>query len=579
MADAPISDKYQAALQRLQQQDAPGTATSASAAEPVKRSAYADPVIIGQPSATPAAAPVSSASQMSGGIVEDAPKPNVMQNQVEEMRRISAGEPDAQGNYPTSQQRKTAFEGLRNQARQTVDQAQGAAQGKFTMPAEPDRTLVRVGPEVNTNPDRTLALRPEAATPEAEAAASEALAGSKGIGALLKGAGKKSIPLVGDALYGYEAYKESGDPLRGVVAGAGSLAGRTAAGLLGIESGPADFIVQGLGGYGGQRLATGAYDKLTGYKPKTAEQPAQQTPQAPVAQTPAAPATPADDEDKQLSEMEAASYRVQQNKEAAEKASLDRYHNFIDRVHAERNLESALGVGPSADPIANANAASDVAAAAMTRAKLEGGSAERFLPEADPRHHNPIMDMARQELRMASAGKTLNPADRLAYGMAMTPVQYGNPLQAQADKHALTMFAPEMEANKTAQQMDIAQSNQTLDYAKFAQTDRHFYDNLNRATEVANTRNVGHIVSTREKLMRDAYNYQKSLLNPQTMIDPKVRAGMEQRLKYTDQAIKIMDNKLSELGEQTPEEGVDSGGQDGVNIPPANRAPLSSFNK
>ena len=96
--------------------------------------------------------------------------------------------------------------------------------------------------------------------------------------------------------------------------------------------------------------------------------------------------------------LENANPELQKEKEF-NAGSADRYAKFKTQVDAERNLQTALGQGPSSDPVRNALSAEAIKNSALEMSKATGKPAESFLPKQDPTYPNEMVSMAKEQLR------------------------------------------------------------------------------------------------------------------------------------------------------------------------------------
>jgi hypothetical protein len=361
--------------------------------------------------------PIPDVKEISGGLVTPAPAPSVVTENVNAMNDWRNTGLDENGNVLTPEQRIARHKAELDIAAGQKPNQVAVRNNEFTMPTEPDRTLATrpsgtITAEPVVEPDRTLALRNAGPLATIESTAQEALAGNRGLGAILRGAGNvglKAVPLIGGLAAGYNDYKEGGDSVaRGVVGGLGTTVGALGGGALGSLVSPVVGTAAGdvVGGYVGDRLATGIYDRYFGHPKVTAPTPVA----APVV------AAPTDTRTNDEKFQDAINYQ-QAQAQLREQASIDRYNNFRQGVENNRAMEAAQNRAHTSDPIYNLQTAELLAKAATAKAGGDSNKAETYLPAQDSAYPSDTVAMAQQLLK----NPDMPTAERISSMMATTP--------------------------------------------------------------------------------------------------------------------------------------------------------------
>jgi hypothetical protein len=297
------------------------------------------------------------------------------------------------------------------------------------------------------------------AASSAEAMAQEALSGNKGIGAVLKGVGRKAIPFVGDAAQGYVYGKEGNSVGRGIAAGLGSLGGRLIGGAAGtlVTPGVGTFVGEVGGSFAGAEGGARLYDRVFGGPKPPVQENVEEVAPAPVAAP--APQELSRDTRTNQEKFDDAIWNARskqwadQEQNFKEAQSPEHHARFRAEVEAKRALESAMGAGVSQDPIANARTARAMVTAAERLGRLTGKNPATLIPELDPRFSNPVEDTAREMLRMKSENyQRMSQSEAVANALLTAPYQYRSPIQDEAQKNAIQAFAPAERVNEAQAQ-------------------------------------------------------------------------------------------------------------------------------
>jgi hypothetical protein len=389
----------------------------------------------------------ANVSKMSGGLVSAAATPDAVERGVSAMNDWRVTGLDEQGNVLTNEERIARHRAERDLATraQSIEgnQALATRSTQHTMPGEPDRTLALRG-------DRSLATVPErGAASSTEALAQEALSGNRGIGAVLKGVGRKAIPFVGDVAQGYVYGKEGNSVGRGIAAGLGSLGGRFVGGAAGtaVAPGVGTFIGEVGGSFAGAEGGARLYDRVFGGPKPPVQENVEEVAPTPVA-APASQEPPRDTRTNQEKFDDAiwnarSKQWADQEQKFKEAQSPEHHARFRAEVEAKRALESAMGAGVSQDPIVNARTARIMADSAERLGKATGQDPSTLIPAADPRFSNPVEDTARDILqRKAQNLGGMSQSEAVANALLLAPNQYRSPIQEESQKNAIQAFAP-----------------------------------------------------------------------------------------------------------------------------------------
>jgi hypothetical protein len=399
----------------------------------------------------------ANVSKMSGGLVSSAATPDAVGRGVSAMNDWRNTGLDEQGNVLSNEERvarhKAEMDAATRARSVEGNQALATRNTQHTLPGEPDRTLALRG-------DRTLATVPErGAASSTEALAQEALSGNKGVGAILKGVGRKAIPFVGDVAQGYVYGKEGNSVGRGIAAGLGSLGGRLIGGAAGtlVTPGVGTFVGEVGGSFAGAEGGARLYDRVFGGPKPPIQEKVEDAAPAPAAAP--APEEPPRDIRTNQEKFDDAIWNARskqwadQEQKFKEAGTPEHQARFRAEVEAKRALESAQGAGVSQDPIANARTARIMADSAERLGKATGQDPATLIPAADPRFSNPVEDTAREILqRKAQNLGGMSQSEAVANALIAAPNQYRSPIQDEAQKNAIQAFAPAERVNEAQAQ-------------------------------------------------------------------------------------------------------------------------------
>jgi hypothetical protein len=428
----------------------------------------------------------ASVSKMSGGLVSSAATPNAVEQGVAAMNNWRTTGLDEQGNILTNEQRIARHQAEKNAATYAQsaegNQALATRNTQYTMPGEPNRTLALRGDRtLATNEplpaptDKTLALRGDRTLATNEALAQEALSGNKGIGAVLKGVGRKAIPFVGDAIQGYVYGKEGDSVGRGIAAGLGSLGGRLIGGAAGtaVAPGPGTFVGEVGGSFAGAEGGARLYDRVFGGPKPPAQDQVRDDEPVLVPAPAAAPEEPQRDTrtnqekfNDAIQNARSSQWEAQEQK-FKEAGTPEHYARFRAEVEAKRALESAMGAGVSQDPIVNARTARIMVDSANRLGEATGQDPSTLIPAADPRFPNPVEDTAREVIRRNQSGaREMTPGEAAMYVLSSTPSQYRSPIQEELQNRSITNIAPAEKATEREERAidrDLSRKQSALD--------------------------------------------------------------------------------------------------------------------
>ena len=399
----------------------------------------------------------ANVSKMSGGLVSSAATPDAVGRGVSAMNDWRNTGLDEQGNVLSNEERvarhKAEMDAATRARSVEGNQALATRNTQHTLPGEPDRTLALRG-------DRTLATVPErGAASSTEALAQEALSGNKGVGAILKGVGRKAIPFVGDVAQGYVYGKEGNSVGRGIAAGLGSLGGRLIGGAAGtlVTPGVGTFVGEVGGSFAGAEGGARLYDRVFGGPKPPIQEKVEDAAPAPAAAP--APEEPPRDIRTNQEKFDDAIWNARskqwadQEQKFKEAGTPEHQARFRAEVEAKRALESAQGAGVSQDPIVNARTARIMADSAERLGKATGQDPATLIPAADPRFSNPVEDTAREILqRKAQNLGGMSQSEAVANALTSAPYQYGSPIQEGSQKNAIQAFAPAERVNEAQAQ-------------------------------------------------------------------------------------------------------------------------------
>lgn len=519
----------------------------------------------------------ANVSKMSGGLVSAAATPDAVEKGVSAMNDWRVTGRDEQGNILTNEERIARHQAEKNVATraQSIEgnQALATRNTQHTMPGEPDRTLA-------LREDRSLASVPEkGAASSTEAMAQEALSGNKGVGAVLKGVGRKAIPFVGDVAQGYLYGKEGNSVGRGIAAGLGSLGGRLIGGAAGtaVAPGVGTFVGEVGGSFAGAEGGARLYDRVFGGPKPPVQEKVEDAAPAPVA-APAAQEPPRDTRTNQekIDDViwNARSKQWAEQEQKFKEAQTPEHHaRFRAEVEAKRALESAQGAGVSQDPIVNARTARIMADSAERLGKATGQDPATLIPAADPRFSNPVEDTAREILqRKAQNLGGMNQSEAVANALLAAPNQYGSPIQESAQKNAIQAFAPAQTAEKAEATKQYRDSTQAAQEAALKLRTQNAMEQRDKVGATTSANLIKGLQSRLDRVDRDIAKYTEDLG------DLGKKAGAAKNLDTLNKKKASIQADLDRAQGLEPEE-VDSGTDTVNNTPQSANAPTKDSMK